>query len=280
MLLSANVRHSIVSMQGRLNRRRLVRALIAAALLGVGVVAMPMDAYAATITEPSGDTVEVGLDAEKYPAPFTVTAEGFEPYTNVFIEQCNGRPPSAANWTPTIDCDFGSAPAAAIADENGRVTFSATDRNHAPFLFVGPSPQELFNCLSPKMQSPGNLMEDYRNCQIRVSSSNTAGTDDQVFLTLKLPEGARAGTRKPPEPIAAATDAPSQAGASASETGAASSSGSKTAAADDPASSDSSSSSGSTSSFPYSAVLIPTVLVALGAAYFLLRKRRSGRVAA
>jgi len=260
-----------------------VRAFVAA-LFGVGIAVASManaaPAFAATIIEPSATTVEVGLDAEKYPAPFTVVAEGFEPYENVFVEQCNGRPPSAADWTPTIDCDLGTAPAAAVADLNGRVTFAADDRNHAPFLFVGPSPQELFNCLSPKGTSPGNSMEDFRNCQLRVSSSNTEGTDDQVFLTLQLPEGARPGIRKTPEPIVATAGAADPSKSSATKSGSSTGSGSDAAASGELASGTSSAGSGSSSSFPYSAVLIPTVLVALGIAYFVLRKRRSGRVAA
>lgn len=261
-----------------------MRAFVAVALMGAGMVVAALGAspaFAVTITEPSGNNVQVTLDAQKYAAPFTVTAAGFEPYENVFIEQCNGRPPAAADWTPTLDCDLGSAPAAAVADAGGKVTFAATDPNHAPFLFVGPSPQELFNCLSPKGTSPGNGSEDYRNCQIRVSTSNAAATDDQVFLAMTLPEGARTGTRKPPEAIASAANAEA---ANQGSTQAPASDPSKSvadaAAMSDSASSQSGAGSSTSSSFPYSAVLIPAVLVALGAAYFLLHKRRSGRVAA
>jgi hypothetical protein len=260
-----------------------VRAFVAAALIGIGIVIVsalnPALAGATTITEPSGSTVDVGLDAAKYAAPFTVKAEGFEPYENVFVEQCNGRPPSAEHWAPSLDCDFGSAPAAAVADANGKVTFAAADPNHAPFLFVGPSPQELFNCLSPKGAAPNNGLESFRNCQLRISSSNTAGTDDQVFLTLKLPEGARAGIRTPPQAMVAGASAtsPSRANPSGANP---SHSGADAAASKDLASSPSGTSPGSSSSFPYAAVLLPIAAVVIGGSFFLLHKRRSGRVAA
>jgi hypothetical protein len=264
---------------------RPVRAFVAAALTGIVIfIVSALNlalAGATTITEPSGSTIEVSLDAAKYAAPFTVKAEGFEPYENVFVEQCNGRPPIAEHWAPSVDCDFGSAPAAAVADADGRVTFAATDRNHAPFLFVGAGPQELFNCLPPKGAAPNNGLENYRNCQLRISSSNTAGTDDQVFLALKLPEGARAGIRTPPQAIVsgASTTAPSGANASGRNP---SGSGSKAATSGELASSQSGSNSGSgsSSSFPYAAVLLPIAAVVIGGSFFLLHKRRSGRVAA
>ena len=88
---------------------------------------------------------------------------------------------------PAVDCDFGSAPAAAIADTAGTVTFTATDPNHALQPFVGASPQGLFNCLPPGGASPKNDLTDFRDCQVRVSSNNTRSTSDQVFVHLRLP---------------------------------------------------------------------------------------------
>ena len=82
-------------------------------------------------------------------------------------------PPYRRRLAPQPDCDFGSAPAAAIADTDGTVTFSATDPNHAFHPFVGASPQELFNCLPPGAASLNNGLTDYRDCQVRVSTNNT-----------------------------------------------------------------------------------------------------------
>jgi hypothetical protein len=50
------------------------------------------------------------------------------------------------------------------------------------------SPQGLFNCLSPSAASPANGLPDFKNCQLRVSTNNSAATADQVFLNLQLPE--------------------------------------------------------------------------------------------
>ena len=84
-------------------------------------------------------------------------------------------------------------PAPALADASGNVTFPAADPNHAFHPFKGASPQGLFNCLAPTRPSPANGLPDFTNCQFRVSTNNSAGTSDQVFLTMTLP-AASAGT--------------------------------------------------------------------------------------
>ncbi|MGZ6994588.1 MAG: hypothetical protein ACXVIM_05210, partial [Acidimicrobiia bacterium] len=224
---------------------------------------------------PSGGKVTVTVDGSGYAAPFTVKARGFEPYANVFIEQCNGRPPSAENWAPSLDCDLGSAPAAAIADANGVATFAANDPNHALYPFVGPGPEVLFNCLSAKGASPGNGMPDFRDCQLRISTSNTAATDDQVFLAMRLPEGARTGAGKPTFPSATAT--PAQNATAPATVSKHSGSGAGKSSTNQSASSESGSGS---SSFPTLPVLLAIAVAAIGGAFFFLHKRRSGRVAA
>lgn len=252
-----------------------MRGFVAAALLGTGVAlaAMgPSTAFAATgLTEPPRSPVVVTVDGSGKPAAFKVVAKGFEPYQSVFIEQCNGRPPSADHWQATVDCDLGSAPAPAIAGTDGVVTFLPTDPNHAFHPFVGASPQGLFNCLSPKGASPSNGMPDFRDCQIRVSSSNTAGTDDQVLLSLTLP-AVSAAAGGAPSANAAGT---SQSSPSQSSSGATSPAGTVTSqlAASHP---ESSSSSGST----VVVALLSIGAVAIGGASFFIHKRRSGRVAA
>jgi chitinase len=50
------------------------------------------------------------------------------------------------------------------------------------------SPQGIFNCLSPNDPAPSNGLPNFRNCQIRVSTSNSAATTDQVFLRIQLPD--------------------------------------------------------------------------------------------
>ena len=67
-------------------------------------------------------------------------------------------------------------------------TFSATDPNQAFRPFKGESPQQLFNCLAPGQAAPNNGLKNYTNCQVRVSSNNTAVTADQAFLTMTLPK--------------------------------------------------------------------------------------------
>lgn len=256
-----------------------MRAFAVALLLGLGVIIMqatPAEA-ATSITEPSGSTVNVGKDDQGYAAAFTVTARGFQPYENVFIEQCNGRPPTAASWSPSLDCDLGSAPAAAVADADGVATFSATDPNHALYPVVGPSPEALFNCLTPTMRSPANGVDDFTNCQVRISTSNTEGTDDQVFLRIKLPDGARVGARKPVFP-----SAPAAAGnaTAAPNSGAATADRARDGATSTANASSSHAPESSSSDFPVLPVALGIAIVGIGGAFLILHQRRSRRVAA
>jgi hypothetical protein len=247
-------------------------------LTGVGIAATvaftAVPTFAASITEPSGDVVVVKVESGDA-APFTVEAKGFEPYQSVFIEQCNGRVPTDDNWRPAVDCDFGSSPAAAIADTGGTVTFSASDLNHALHPFVGPSPQGLFNCLPPQAPSPHNDLDDYRDCQIRVSSNNTRPTNDQVFLRLRLPvlpARTAAGT------TGSGSSGSGQVGSDPSGSGKSASGSSSSGGA---AASASATSSGSgRSEVPIiGALMLGTAAVAGGAA-FVLHRRRTRQVAA
>jgi hypothetical protein len=168
--------------------RKLLRV---ATLIGVSLTALVVSvdsAGAATITTPSSNPFVVPKDVDGNPVPFNVTATGFAPTANVFIEQCDGVATTATGWDPTINCDLGSSPAAAIADATGSVTFDIADVNHRFQPFKGPSPQGLFNCLSLNDPSPANGLPDYRTCKLRVSTNNSAATSDQVFLQLVLPD--------------------------------------------------------------------------------------------
>jgi hypothetical protein len=167
--------------------RRIV-ALLLAVLCGSAALTFASPAAgAATITTPTGNPFVVPADAGGNPQAFTVSASGYPADANVFVEQCDGTSPTSVGWDPTVNCDLGSSPASAIADAGGNVTFDASDINRRFAPFRGPSPQGLFNCLSPTEPSPGNGLPDFTNCQMRVSTNNSAGTSDQVFLTLTLP---------------------------------------------------------------------------------------------
>ena len=169
--------------------RRIVALLMAVLCGGAALVLVSPSAYGATITTPTGNPFAVPGDAAGNPQPFTVSATGYAPDSNVFIEQCDGTLPTTVGWDPTTNCDLGASPAPSLADASGNVTFPAADPNHGFHPFKGASPQGLFNCLAPTDASPGNGLPDFTNCQVRVSTNNSAGTSDQVFLTMTLPAG-------------------------------------------------------------------------------------------
>lgn len=253
-----------------------MRAFVRAVVLTAGVVgAVVLTAgpvMATSISDPSGDVVVVTVKDGKA-GPFTVVAKGFEPNQSVYIEQCNGRTPADDGWEPAVDCDFGSAPAAAIADTAGVVTFSATDPNHALQPFVGASPQGLFNCLPPSGASPKNDLADFRDCQVRVSSNNTRSTSDQVFVHLRLPVlPAAAPAGQSGSGSSGSGQVGSDPSGSAKSTSGHSSQGGSGQTVSDPSGS-------SQSKVPYIGALA-LVAVATGAAAFVLYRRRTRRVAA
>ena len=121
------------------------------------------------------------------PAPFTVKARGFEPYESVFIEQCNGRPPSGRRLAP----DASTATSVRL-----RPRRSPTPTAAVTFLGDGSEPRappvrrrrarrSCSTACRRRRASPDNGLTDFRDCQVRVSSNNTAATDDQVFLHLQ-----------------------------------------------------------------------------------------------
>ena len=262
--------------------RVLTRAGFGALLASLAfVITAPSAFAAATITEPSHEPAVVGVDGAGYPAPLTVVARGFEPYASVYIEQCDGKLPSDDEWRPSLDCELGVAPAPAIADSAGVATFSTADRNHTFRPFVGESPQQLFNCLGPKAASPKNDVEDYRDCQVRVSTNNTRSTDDQVFLRLELPNKARAWSPDlVPGPVAAGGPA---AGANTSGGSAATGSGGKSASSASDLATSHPSSGGSESSgldAPFVGALVLGAAAIVAGAFLLVHRRRTRQVAA
>lgn len=179
--------------------RRLLCAALVVATTAAGLWVGVGPASAATsISAPTGNPFVVPGNAGGDPQPFTVSATGFAPTTNVFVEQCDSAPSTAVGWDPTVNCDLGSSPAAVVADGSGNVTFPMADPNFAFHPFKGASPQGLFNCLSANDPSPANGLVDHRTCQIRVSSNNAAATADQVFLKIQLPDD---DSTPPPAPL-------------------------------------------------------------------------------
>jgi hypothetical protein len=193
----------------------------------IAVVAGP--ASAAFVT-PTQNPFTVPGDSSGNPQPFTVTANGFSPHAQVKIEQCDGTDPSSKGWSPTVNCDLGSSPSIATADDTGTVTFPANDLNLHFTPFKGESPQSFFNCLSPNDPplNPTDGLTDFRNCQVRVATSLTTVTADQQFFTIKLPDS----NNPPPD----------------------------------------------TPEVPY-ALILPLGAVAVGGAFFFIRKRRAIRSA-
>ncbi len=121
-----------------------------------------------------------------------MTAHGFPPNTNVFVEQCDGTSTATPGWSPTINCDNLTSPAPVISTAGGVATFTKDDPNLGFTPFKGESPGGLFNCLSLHDASPNNGVPDFRNCTVRVSTNNAAVTGDQVFLNILLPDGGAA----------------------------------------------------------------------------------------
>jgi hypothetical protein len=171
-----------------------MKRFVCPALSFLFVLAWSARAGAATsVTEPAGNPIHVAVDARGVPVPFTVVATGFKPGTLVYVEQCDGRPTTAPNWLPTRDCDIGTSPASVIVDPAGRVQFTEGDRNHGFHPFLGTGPETLFSCLRVNAAvSSKSLVPEYRNCQIRVSTSNYQATDDQVMVPIAF--GSAAGS--------------------------------------------------------------------------------------
>ena len=184
-------------MKQRLFGSRSLVALSVMALTCVGVtVGTTGTAFAASaITAPTSPYTAT-YDATDVPnaitgtlplTAVTVTGTGFPDSTPIYIEQCDGVSPTSPSWDPSQDCDLGSSPAAVTSSTSGAVTFSATDVGHRFQPFEDESPEGIFNCLGSAQAAPANGLPSYTNCQIRVSSDDSALTTDQAFVTLTLP---------------------------------------------------------------------------------------------
>ena len=173
--------------------RNTTRFLVGAGALAVGSLAMAAPALAGTITTPSSNpytaTGYTSADASGQPTPWTVSGSGFPANTQIFAEFCDGVASTTPGYDPASHCDLGSSGAAAISDGSGNVTFSATDANHHILPFLGDSPQGIFACIYPNQQVndngyTGTAGTAYTNCQLRLSTNNTAVTSDQAYQTV------------------------------------------------------------------------------------------------
>jgi hypothetical protein len=183
-------------MRKQWRRAGAVIAIIATCVLGIA-----SSAHAATITQPTPSGIPpayaVPGDVNGNPQSFTVVATGFAPSTLIYLEVCDGLSPSTPGWDAASDCDNGASNAPVLSDGTGMATFTAgTNRQFVPVK--GLQPTGLFACDSPDdaPTSPVPALGDWTDCQLKVSSSNTAATSDQTFLTLTYP--AAPGDHIPP----------------------------------------------------------------------------------
>jgi hypothetical protein len=183
-------------------RRRSFTVTMGIAILAALFIASVGGAAASTIVQPSGSPVTAAVPPTGQLAPVAVVAAGFAPGALVYVEQCDGVPPSEQQWTPTAHCDLGSSPAPAIADAGGKATFAAADANHAFRPFAGESPQSLFNCTAPGRKVPANGLPSFANCKLRVSTNNASVTVDQVFRVLAFRAAAVSSTTSPSSAVA------------------------------------------------------------------------------
>jgi hypothetical protein len=166
------------------------RAGLVAGIVGLVVSTTAGVASATTITQPNTNPFHAPGDVLGNPVAFTVSASGFTPGENVYLEQCDGKPESAPDWQVDQDCDLGSSPAAVSADGSGNVTWDANSPQPTKRFkpFKGESPQSFFNCIGPNDPPTNNGLVDYTNCQIRVSRNNSdsgSGTGE-VYLPIVL----------------------------------------------------------------------------------------------
>jgi len=171
-----------------------VVAVSATFVLGLAGVAV-----ASTITTPTGNPFVVPGDVNGNPLSFTVVASGFAIGQLVYVEQCDGTPHTAPGWDVTINCDNGASNAPVIADASGVATFTSPGtREFDPVK--GLQPTGGFACLAPN-DPPSNPVPpggDWTDCQLRVSTNNTAPTSDQAFLTLQMPDTPGLADTTPP----------------------------------------------------------------------------------
>jgi hypothetical protein len=145
------------------------------------------------------------------PLTFPVAGTGYLTNQQVFIEICDGNNASTfPGWDPNANCDLATSPAASTAQGTaGTTSWPATTASNSIVDFRGTSPQGIFNCVAQEdvqgvpQNSDGSYtltasatkngeplapgVPSWTNCQLRMSSNNSAVTADQVFITLTIP---------------------------------------------------------------------------------------------
>ncbi len=192
--------HRVIRKETRVHKQLRVLATLGGAAVSLLLLASP--ASAGTITTPSSSPFTVPGDATGTPQSFTVSGSGFTQGQQIYIEQCDGVAPSTAGWTPTEHCDLGTSPSAVVVPASGNVTFPANDNNFGFTPFKGLSPQGLFTCGSPTDTDPNDGLPFFKNCTVRISTSNTNVTADQAFITMTLPDAETPPPSTPEAPYA------------------------------------------------------------------------------
>jgi len=176
--------------------RRILKLLIALASGGALVTFLLAGAAGAagSIIKINGSSTSSSAfswpgDASGNPIFADVQFSGFTQGNSVFLEECDGTPFSDPSFDPSQNCESSTSPAAVVADASGGGTFLATDSNHR-FKPVKGNVNGSFWCLSPNDPAPGNTLglPVFRNCQLRVSTSNAAVTSDQGSQLINLPD--------------------------------------------------------------------------------------------
>ena len=170
------------------------RFLKAAALVSVGAaigLSVVVANAGASGGPPSTQTMlNVTADANGQTLPVRVAGSGFTPGALVYIEQCDGTAPTAVGWSPTSNCDLGSSNAPALADSEWARRLPAGRREPRVRSLQGRESAIVVQLLVPQPAGAGRGqgLPDFRNCQARLSTSNTTATSDQQFFDLTLPD--------------------------------------------------------------------------------------------
>ena len=203
-----------------------MRAFAIAVLIGLGlVVVSSTTASAATITEPSGKTIEVGRRRPRDTRPRSPSRRAASSRTRASSSSSATAVGQRMTMDVTVDCDLGSSPAAAVADEHGVATFAADDPNHALVPLRRPGSAGRSSTAWPRGgASPGNGMDDFTQLPAAGVDQQHRGhrrsglRDARSCPRVRRPAGARprSRSRRPPvsrrvarssPPMAAPTDA-------------------------------------------------------------------------
>ncbi len=186
---------------------------------GVALVAAATPAFAAgtfvspAVTPTDNPSFTIPANGRGNPIPPDVVTTNFPQATNIFLEVCDGRSPSAQGYDVTLDCDNTTAPTPIQSQGlSFQEMFTTANHNEAVLPFRGIGGGGGFNCLAPEdvkggttpnpdgsvtpigsSAKNGNPIDpaqpSWTNCKVRVSSNNASNTNDQSFITFALSNG-------------------------------------------------------------------------------------------